>query len=88
MTYQPTGRIRYWESASARLQAEVATLPGLEQISVSADKALLVARSGNEIVAIDVVSGQVRARVAVSNGLGIHDVGADSRAHSDRGRAS
>ena len=67
MTYQPTGRIRYWESASARLQAEVATLPGLEQISVSADKALLVARSGNEIVAIDVVSGQVRARVAVSS---------------------
>ena len=66
MTYHPTGRIRYWEAASARLQAEVATLPGLEQISVSADKTLLVARSGEEIVAIDVVTGQVRGRYTVS----------------------
>ena len=64
MTYQPTGRIRYWDSASARLQAEVATVPGLEQIAVSADKALLVARAGDEIVAIDVVTGRVRSRVA------------------------
>jgi len=66
MTYQPTGRIRYWEAASARLQAEVATLPGLEQISVSADKALLVARAGDEIVAVDVVTGLVRGRATVS----------------------
>ncbi len=67
MTYQPTGKIRYWEAVSARLQAEVATLPGLEQISVSADKALLVARAGEEIVAIDVVTGRVRGRVSVSS---------------------
>ena len=67
MTYQPTGRIRYWEAASARLQAEVATLPGLEQISVSADKTLLLARAGEEIVAIDVVTGQVRGRITVSS---------------------
>ena len=67
MTYQPTGRIRYWEAASARLLAEVATLPGLEQISVSADKTLLVARAGEEIVAIDVVTGQVRGRYTVSS---------------------
>ena len=64
MTYQPTGRIRYWDSASTRLQAEVATVPGLEQIALSADKKLLVARSGAEIVALDVVTGQVRSRVA------------------------
>ena len=67
MTYQPTGKIRYWEAASARLQAEVATLPGLEQVSVSADKTLLVARAGEEIVAIDVVTGQVRGRITVSS---------------------
>ena len=67
MTYQPTGRIRYWEAASARLLAEVATLPGLEQISVSADKTLLVARAGEEIVAIDVVTGLVRGRFTVSS---------------------
>ena len=66
MTYQPTGIIRYWDADSARLQAEVATLPGLERIVVSADKTLLVARSGAEIVTIDVVSGQVRSRVAVN----------------------
>lgn len=63
MTYQPTGRIRYWDAAGGGLQAEVATLPGLERIAVSADKTLLVARSGEEIVAIDVVTGQVRRRV-------------------------
>ena len=67
MTYHPTGTIRYWEAASARLLAEVATLPGLEQISVSADKTLLVARAGEEIVAIDVVTGQVRGRFTVSS---------------------
>ena len=67
MTYQPTGRIRYWEAASARLKAEVKTLPGLEQISVSADRTLLVARAGEEIVAIDVVTGQVRGRYTVSS---------------------
>lgn len=63
MTYQPTGRIRYWDAAGAGLQAEVTTLPGLEQIAVSADNTLLVARSGGEIVAIDVVTGQVRRRL-------------------------
>ena len=67
MTYQPTGTIRYWEAASARLQAEVATMPGLEQISLSVDKTLLVARAGEEIVAIDVVTGEVRGRAAVSS---------------------
>lgn len=67
MTYQPTGTIRYWEAASARLLAEVATLPGLEQVAVSADKTLLLARAGEEIVAIDVVTGQVRGRYAVSS---------------------
>ena len=61
MTYHPTGRIRYWEAAGARLLAEVATLPALEQISVSADKTLLVARAGEEIVAIDVVTGRCGA---------------------------
>lgn len=63
MTYQPTGRIRYWDAAGAGLQAEVTTLPGLEQIAVSADNTLLVARSGGDIVAIDVVTGQVRRRL-------------------------
>lgn len=68
MTYEPTGRIRYWDAAGGGLQAEVATLPGLEQIAVSADKTLLVARSGEEIVAADVVTGQVRRRVTPAAG--------------------
>ncbi len=68
MTYEPTGRIRYWAAAGGGLQAEVATLPGLEQIAVSADKTLLVARSGEEIVAVDVVTGQVRRRVTPAAG--------------------
>ena len=64
MTYQPTGRIRYWDAATASLQSEVTAPPGLEQIAISADRRLLVARSGAEIVTIDVVTGRVRGRVS------------------------
>ncbi len=66
MTYQPTGEIRYWDAATLAVKGVVATLPGLESIALSADKNLLVARSGDDMVAIDVVTGTVRSRLAVS----------------------
>ena len=65
MTYQPTGELRYWDAATSALKAEVATLPGLESIALSADRSLLVARSGGDLVAIDVVTGAVRSRLQV-----------------------
>ena len=66
MTYQPTGEVRYWDAATLAVKAVVPTLPGLEAIALSADRSLLVARSGDDVVAIDVVTGAVRSRVGVS----------------------
>ena len=63
MTYQPTGEVRYWDTATSALKAAVPTLPGLESIALSSDKSLLVARSGGDLVAIDVVTGAVRSRI-------------------------
>ena len=66
MTYQPTGEVRYWDAATRELKAVVPTLPGLESLVLSADKNLLVARSGGEMVTIDVVTGAVRSRLQVA----------------------
>ena len=66
MTYQPTGEVRYWDAATLAVNSVVPTLPGLEAIALSADRSLLVARSGDDVVAIDVVTGAVRSRVGVS----------------------
>lgn len=65
MTYQPTGEVRYWDAATSALKAAVPTLPGLESITLSADKNLLLARSGGDLVAIDVVTGAVRSRLRI-----------------------
>ncbi|MDE0227709.1 MAG: hypothetical protein OXJ62_02505 [Spirochaetaceae bacterium] len=65
MTYQPTGEVRYWDAATSALKAAVPTLAGLESIALSADKNLLVARSGEDLVAIDVVTGAVRSRLRI-----------------------
>ena len=66
MTYQPTGEVRYWDAATLAVKGVIPTLPGLESIALSADSNLLVARAGDDVVAIDVVTGAVRSRLAVS----------------------
>ena len=66
MTYQPTGEVRYWDAATFAVKGVVPTLPGLESMALSADRNLLVARSGDDVVAIDVVTGAVRSRLPVS----------------------
>ena len=66
MTYQPTGEVRYWDAATLAVNSVVPTLPGLEAIALSADRSLLVARSGDDVVTIDVVTGAVHSRVGVS----------------------
>ena len=66
MTYQPTGEVRYWDAATLAVKGVVPTLPGLEAIALSADKSLLVARAGDDMVAIDVVTGAVRSRLGVA----------------------
>lgn len=65
MTYQPTGEVRFWDADTAKLKAAMPAPANLEEIAVSADRSLLVARSGNEVVTIDVVSGAVRNRFPV-----------------------
>ena len=66
MTYQPTGEVRYWDAETEELKAALPTLANLEEISVSADRSLLMARTGDEMVAIDVITGAVRYRFPVS----------------------
>ena len=65
MTYQPTGEVRFWDADTAKLKAAMPTPANLEEIAVSADRSLLVARSGDEVVTIDVVTGAVRNRFPV-----------------------
>ena len=65
MTYQPTGEVRYWDADTLAVKAVVPTLPGLEGMALSADRSLLVARAGGDVVAIDVVTGAVRSRLPV-----------------------
>jgi WD40 repeat protein len=65
MTYQPGGRISYWNLASRRETASVTTVAGLEDLSLSADKRLLVGRAANDLFAIDVVSGSVSASASI-----------------------
>ena len=65
MTYQPTGEVRYWDADTMQLKAALPTLANLEEIAVSADRSLLVARAGEEVVAIDVITGAVRYRFPV-----------------------
>ena len=66
MTYAPTGEVRYWDAHTATLKAALPTVANLEEITLSADRSFLVARSGDQVVAIDVITGAVRYRFPVS----------------------
>jgi WD40 repeat protein len=70
MTYKPTGLIQYRDARSGALSAQVGAPPGLDRISISHDKAFMVARDGPDLVVVDVVTGRVRGRVAVPDALG------------------
>ncbi len=58
MTYQPAGKIIYWETETGRKSSELKTLAGLLPISLSSNKVHLVCSRKNEIVFLDVVTGK------------------------------
>jgi WD40 repeat protein len=62
MTYQPSGRVAYWDIATGNLIKDVPTVGGLVNVRTSDDRASLVGQSGDEIIGIDAVSGEIRFR--------------------------
>ncbi|MBN2534064.1 MAG: hypothetical protein JXB88_14335 [Spirochaetales bacterium] len=63
MTYQPSGRIMYWEIQSQKplLAQPLASLPNLTSINVSQNKTFIAASSGDKLVIIDLLSGKTIA---------------------------
>ncbi|MBN2444871.1 MAG: hypothetical protein JXJ04_26185 [Spirochaetales bacterium] len=61
MTYQPSGKIMYWEikSQNQLLADPVATLSNLTAISISDKKTFIAASTGEKLVIIDLLSGKV-----------------------------
>jgi hypothetical protein len=69
MTYQPAGRIAYWDLATGSLVKELSTVAYLTAVRISRDRRFLVGSTGSEAVLVDLLSGGVRARAAVVNVL-------------------
>lgn len=67
MTYQPSGRITYWELRTGRELKVVETLPNLSVARISHNKRYLIAQAGNRLVVVDLLSGHIKASVQQSN---------------------
>lgn len=65
LTYQPAGRIAYWDMATGSLVRDLATVPYLTAIRISRDRRFLLGSTGSEAVLVDLLTGGVRARAAV-----------------------
>lgn len=77
MTYQTSGKIEYWDTASGTSIQQVETVSDLVNVRVSDDRRYLVGRSGEEIVCIDAVSGGPRYRIPAPGLLSV-DVSGDA----------
>lgn len=69
MTYQPAGRIAYWDLASGSLLRDLASVPYLGAIRISRDRRFLVGSTGKEVVFVDLLTGAIRARAALTGAL-------------------
>lgn len=63
MTYQPSGKIMYWEILSQKplLAESLSTLPNLTSISVSQKRTFIAASTENKLVIVDLISGKTVA---------------------------
>ena len=61
MTYQPTGRISYWELRTGEKIKDVATIADLSPRRITEDLATMLARSQSGLAVIDVATGAVLA---------------------------
>ena len=78
LTYQPAGRITYWDIATGNPIKEIPTIDGLVNVHVSDDRSSLVGQSDAAIIGIDAVSGETRFRVDAP-GIVSMDVRGDAR---------
>jgi hypothetical protein len=77
MTYQPAGRITYWSIATGLPIKDVPTVGDLMNVRTSDDRGCLVGQSGDEVVGIDAVSGEIRFRMNAP-GIASMDISGDA----------
>ena len=66
LTYQPSGRLQYWEVASGNLVTELRAAPYLSRLRVSRDRRYAAGTSGSEVLLVDLVTGATRARLGLA----------------------
>ncbi len=59
MTYQPSGVITYWNFRTGRELKKIYTLSNLAKITISHNRRFLIAKRGNGIVMVDLLSGDL-----------------------------
>ncbi len=64
MTYQPGGRIAYWDLETGNLVKELKSVQMLSFARITRDRRFLVGATEREIVMVDLLSGAVKARAA------------------------
>lgn len=92
LTYQPSGTLAYWEIRSGKNLRQLQTLPGLEGIEISGNNRFAAAVSGDELVVVDLLSGEPSARARAvglaalalsADGNQVTAIGADASYASD-----
>jgi hypothetical protein len=63
MTYQPGGRIAYWDIASGELLREIKGVPLLPPLRITHDRRFLLGTTAREVLMMDLLNGTVKSRV-------------------------
>ncbi len=63
MTYQPGGRIAYWDMGTGNLIKEIKGAPQLSKPGITRDRSCLLGIAGKEVILVDLVSGAIRTRI-------------------------
>jgi WD40 repeat protein len=63
MTYQPGGRITYWDMGTGAVIKEIKGVSQLSKPAITRDRMYLFGLSGREILLVDIVTGAVKTRI-------------------------
>jgi hypothetical protein len=66
LTYQPSGRLQYWEAATGNLVTELRIAPYLSGLRISRDRRYAAGSDGREVLLVDLVTGATRARLELA----------------------
>jgi WD40 repeat protein len=69
MTYQPGGRIAYWDMGTGGLIKELKGVPQLSKPEITRDRSCLLGVAGKEVLLVDLVSGAVRTRIPAAEAI-------------------